>query len=150
MKPVRTGIIGLGNMGSSHAKDVTESDVLELAGLCDIDPERLEAVGSNYDAPRFADALEMMDQAELEALIVATPHYDHTPLSIAALERGIHVLCEKPVGVHVKDVRKMIDAYGEARRAHPDLKFAAMFQQRTYVSWQKIKQMIAGGELGKL
>lgn len=150
MKPVRFGIIGLGNMGSAHARDCAESDTLELAALCDIDEAKLDEIGSNYDAPRFTDAEKMMDEADLDAVLVATPHYDHTPLSIAALGRGIHVLCEKPVGVHVKDVQKMIDAYEEARKTHPGLKFGAMFQMRTQNVWQKIKQLIDDGTLGRL
>ena len=150
MKPVRFGIIGLGNMGSSHARDCAESETLELAALCDIDKAKLDEIGANYDAPRFTDAEKMMDEADLDAVLVATPHYDHTPLSIAALGRGIHVLCEKPVGVHVKDVQKMIDAYEEARKTHPGLKFGAMFQMRTQNVWQKIKQLIDDGTLGRL
>ena len=150
MKPVRFGIIGLGNMGSAHARDCAGSDTLVLAALCDIDEAKLDEIGANYDAPRFTDAEKMMDEADLDAVLVATPHYDHTPLSIAALGRGIHVLCEKPVGVHVKDVQKMIDAYEEARKTHPGLKFGAMFQMRTQNVWQKIKQLIDDGTLGRL
>lgn len=150
MKPVRIGIIGLGNMGSAHAKDCLESEVLELAALCDIDEKQLEQVGAGYDAPRYTDGDTMMAEADLDAVLIATPHYDHTPLSIAALERGLHVLCEKPVGVHVKDVRKMIRAYEDAKKRNPDIRFAAMFQQRTFNSWQQIKRMIDDGALGKL
>lgn len=137
-------------MGSSHARDCAESELLELAALCDKDEQQLSTVAANYEAPRYTDALTMMAEADLEAVIIATPHYDHTPLSIAAFEHGLHVLCEKPVGVHVKDVQRMIDAYEKARATKPELRFAAMFQQRTYRSWQKIKEMIDSGELGKL
>ena len=150
MKPVRIGIIGLGNMGSAHARDCNESPFVELVALCDTNADKLEEIASNYEAARFADAGEMMAKANLEAVIIATPHYDHTPLSISALERGIHVLCEKPVGVHVKDVRRMTDAYEKARSKYPDLKFAAMFQQRTLNTWRRVKQMVDEGTLGRL
>ena len=150
MKPVRTGIIGLGNMGSSHARDCDESEAIELAALCDVNPDKLEEIGSAYEAMPYLDGNEMMERADLEAVIIATPHYDHTPLSIAAMERGIHVLCEKPVGVHVKDVQKMIDAYERAKQKYPQLKFGAMFQQRTMSSWRKIKEMIDDGLLGTM
>ncbi len=150
MKPVRTGIIGLGNMGSSHARDCNESEVIEMAALCDVNPDKLDEIASQYDVQRYTDANEMMEKANLEAVIIATPHYDHTPLSISALGRGIHVMCEKPVGVHVNDVGKMIDAYEKAKKSHPDLKFGAMFQQRTMNSWRKIKEMIDGGLLGRM
>ncbi len=137
-------------MGSSHARDCSESELVELAALCDVNPDKLEEVASQYDAKRYTDADDMMAKADLEAVIIATPHYDHTPLSISALERGIHVMCEKPVGVHVKDVRRMIDAYEKAKRSYPDLRFGAMFQQRTMHSWRKVKEMIDGGILGRM
>jgi len=150
MKPVRIGIIGLGNMGSSHARDCSESDAVELAALCDIDEQKRSQQAEKYGVPTYDNGTKMMEAENLEAVIIATPHYDHTPLSIAALERGIHVLCEKPVGVHVNDVNKMIAAFKKARNEKPDLRFAAMFQQRTFHSWQRIKELIDGGALGKL
>lgn len=150
MKPVRTGIVGVGGMGSGHLRDCTESELIELVGLCDIDPNRRARLMEEHSLPVYEQAIELMEQEKPEALIVATPHYDHTPISIAALERGIHVLCEKPVGVHVKDVERMITAYEESRRKHPQLRFAAMFQQRTLAAWKKMKSMIETGEMGRL
>ncbi len=149
MEPVRTGIIGLGNMGSSHVRDCMESELVELTAVCDIEPDKLQAV-SGYDVSTYTDAEQMLSEANLEAVIIATPHYDHTPLAISALGRGIHVLCEKPVGVHVKDVRKMIDAYDQAKQVKPDIRFGAMFQQRTLQTWRKIKELVDEGTLGKL
>jgi len=66
------------------------------------------------------------------------------------MSRGVHVLTEKPIAVHTRDARKMIAAYEAAKQKHPDLVFAIMFQQRTYGFWRKIKDMIDGGELGRL
>jgi predicted dehydrogenase len=86
----------------------------------------------------------------LDGIVIATPHYDHTPISIDAMKRGINVLTEKPIAVHAKDARKMIQAYEASKQKYPDLVFAIMFMQRTYGFWQKIKAMIDGGELGKL
>jgi predicted dehydrogenase len=150
MDPVRIGIIGLGNMGTGHARDCADSELLEPACLCDRNPEKREKFSAEYGVPVYEDAETMMAQSEPEAVLVATPHYDHTPISIAALERGIHVLCEKPVGVHVKDVHKMIQAYEDARGKYPNIQFGAMFQQRTHQSWKRIRAMIRGGELGRL
>lgn len=150
MKPVRIGIVGLGNMGSSHARDCSESEVVELAAVCDVDENRAKGIAEQYGVPAYADASTMMRDADLEAIIIATPHYDHTPLALQSFDHGLHVLCEKPVGVHVKDVRKMIAAYEAARAKKPEILFAAMFQQRTFHSWRTIKQMIDNGTLGRL
>jgi predicted dehydrogenase len=66
------------------------------------------------------------------------------------LQKGIHVLVEKPIAVHVKDARKMIAAYQDVKARKPDIVFAAMFMQRTYGFWRKIKDLLENGELGKL
>lgn len=150
MEPVRVGIIGVGGMGSSHAKSCSESEHIDLVALCDAAATRREQLAEHYPVPVYESAEELLDKAAPEAVIIATPHYDHTPISIAALERGVHVLCEKPVGVHVRDVERMTTAYEQARGKYPDLKFGAMFQQRTLEAWKKIKSMIDGGELGNL
>ena len=142
-------------MGRTHVKDCTESQFIKLVAVSDVDGKRAAEVaaqaGPPSDAPvAFTDPFRLMDEARPEAVIIATPHYDHTPLAIAAFERGIHVLCEKPVGVHVKAIGQMIDAYEAARERTPALLFAAMFQQRTLGHWRKVKEMLDGGELGRL
>jgi predicted dehydrogenase len=147
---VRIGVIGVGTMGSSHAYDLSRVENAELAALCDIDPQRADQVASLTEVPAFYTYQDMLAKVELDAVIVATPHYAHTPISIDCLQRGLHVLCEKPLAVHVKDGKKMISAYKKAKAAQPDLVFAIMFQQRTHGFWCKIKEMIDQGKLGKL
>jgi predicted dehydrogenase len=147
---VRIGIIGVGTMGSCHARDLQLTPNAELAAVCDIDPQRADLIGSLYEAPVFYDYQEMVGKTSLDAVIIATPHYFHTPISIDCLGRGIHVLCEKPLAVHVKDGKKMIAAYEAAKSKKPDLVFGIMFQQRTLGFWRKIKEMLDGGRLGKL
>jgi predicted dehydrogenase len=71
-------------------------------------------------------------------------------MAIEAFRRGTHVLVEKPVGVHGLDVRRTIAAHEEAKKKKPGLVFAAMFNQRTYGHWRKIKALIEEGELGRL
>jgi len=147
---VRIGVIGVGTMGSCHARDLKQLQNAELAAVCDIDPQRADLIASLNEAPAFYDYQEMLSKVELDAVIVATPHYAHTPISIDCLGGGIHVLCEKPLAVHVKDGKRMIAAYEKAKTLKPDLVFAIMFQQRTHGFWLKIKEMIDEGRLGKL
>ena len=147
---VRIGVIGVGTMGSSHARDLEQTQNAELAAVCDIDPQRADLIAGLYEAPAFYDYQDMLAKTDLDAVIVATPHYFHTPISIDCLGRGIHVLCEKPLAVHVKDGKKMIAAYETAKSLKPDLVFGIMFQQRTLGFWRKIKEMLDEGQLGKL
>lgn len=145
MKKVKIGIIGIGNMGKSHVKSVSELDNCELVAVCDLKKELADKFASE-NRKVYYDAYEMIASREVEGVIIATPHYDHTTIAIAALDAGIHVLTEKPVGVHKADVAKMIEAHDR----NPELVFAAMFQQRTINAHKKIKQLIENDELGEI
>ena len=148
VEPVRIGIIGVGNMGKSHANDCVESELVELVALCDTDASILDShPGIAHRVTRYE---ELLSVPGLEAVLIATPHFDHTPIALAAFERGISVLCEKPIGSTVGDVTRMIDAYEHARVTYPDIKFGAMFQQRTLPHWQRIREMLQSGALGTL
>ena len=149
-KKVSIAVIGVGSMGLSHARDIIALPNTELVGVCDVDRSRTEKVAAEYGVEACETYEKLMDRLKPDAVLIATPHYAHVPISIAAMQRGIHVLVEKPIAVHAKDARKMIDAYEAAKTAHPGLLFAAMFMQRTYGYWLKIKDLIDSGELGQL
>jgi predicted dehydrogenase len=147
---LKMAVVGVGNMGRLHARDVHDLANTELVAVCDIKQDRADGVAVQYGVEAFYDYRDLLAGAGVEGLLIATPHYDHTPISITALERGVHVLVEKPIAVHAKDARSMIHAYETAKASYPDLVFAAMFMQRTYGHYLKIKDLIDSGELGKL
>jgi predicted dehydrogenase len=147
---IKIAVIGVGVMGIQHAKDIHDLDNTTLTAICDIDHTRADIYAQQYGVPAFYDHRQMFEQIALDAVLIATPHYDHPPISMNAFERGIHVLTEKPIAVHAKAAREMITAYEEAKERYPDLVFAAMFQQRTYGFWKKIRSLIEEGELGRL
>ena len=150
MEQVRLGIIGVGNMGTGHAKNLVEGKVprMKLAAVADVNPARLEWAKENLpeDVARFATAEEMMDSGLIDAVIVAVPHYFHPPLSMMAMKKGIHVMSEKPAGVYTKQVREMIECSEE----HPDVVFGMMFNQRTNCVYRKMHELIQGGSLGAI
>lgn len=147
---VRLAVIGVGSMGSMHLRDITSLDNIELAAVCDTDQARADKYAQQYSVPAYYDHRALLEAGGLDGVIVATPHYDHTPIAIDFMNRGINVLTEKPIAVHTLDAKKMIAAYEQARIKYPELKFAIMFQQRTYGFWQKIKDLIENGDLGRL
>ncbi|MEI6071133.1 MAG: Gfo/Idh/MocA family oxidoreductase [Verrucomicrobiae bacterium] len=143
--PIRLGIIGLGNMGAAHAGYILSGSVpgLQLSAVADINPARLEA----YDGiAHFDDAQALIASGAVEAILIATPHYSHTPLGIAVLQAGLHLLVEKPISVHKKDCEELIAAY----RPDSGQVFAAMFNQRTDPKYRKLKELIASGALGTI
>lgn len=149
MAELKVGIIGIGNMGTAHAKNLAAGQVkgAELVAVCDINQQRLDWAAENLaqQVKLYSEAAELLNYAELEAVIIATPHYDHPPLAIAAFEKGLHVLTEKPAGVYTKAVREMNKAALAAGKT-----FAIMYNQRTRPIYQKVKDLVSSGELGDL
>ena len=150
MKKIRLGIVGIGNIGSSHAKTLMAGKCpeFELAAVADTNPDRLtwakETLGDSIRT--FATAEEMFDSGVIDACIIAVPHYAHCKLAIACMERGIHVMVEKPAGVYGLEVRRM----NEMADQHPDVVFGMMFNQRTNHIYRKIKELIDSGKYGQI
>ncbi len=144
---LRLGIVGVGNMGSTHATSILERRIprLELAAVCDRDPARLARFAS---VPGFASHRELLASGLVDAVLVATPHYDHTSIGIDVLASGRHLLVEKPLSVHKADCERLIRAWQD--RPEPRPVFAEMFNQRTDPRYQKLRQLIRAGELGAI
>ncbi len=147
---IKLAVIGIGAMGSQHVKDIQSLPDVQLSAICDLIPERMEVISSSPSTKSFTDYQEMLNTIELDGVLISTPHYDHTPIAIDCFHNGIHVLTEKPIAAQMSDGKLMVQAYKEAIKQHSDLKFAIMFQQRTYGYWKTIKRMLDGDELGKL
>ena len=146
---VKIGIVGIGSMGTDHVDHVIALPNTELTAICDRSFALLEA--DDYpDLPRYTSYERMLDAADLDAVIIATPHYDHPDMCLQAFERGLHVLVEKPIAVHVKEALRLLDGARAAKRDNPELIFAAMFMQRTWGQWRKVKSVIESGALGSL
>jgi len=148
MDTVRLGIIGLGNMGSTHAKNINAGKVpgMVLGAICDIAEARRDFAKNLYpDVPVFATAQELYDSGIVDAVIIAVPHYDHPQLAIDAFKAGLHVITEKPAGVYTKQVLEMNEA-----AAASDKLFGIMYNQRTNPVYQKLKKMIDDGMLGEI
>ncbi|MGF1451253.1 MAG: Gfo/Idh/MocA family protein [Opitutales bacterium] len=141
---VRVGIIGIGNMGTAHSRSILDGNVPEmrLTAVCDSRPEAASKVPG---VPFYEMPDQVLKSGEIDAVIIATPHYDHTTLGILALEAGLHVMVEKPISVHKADCQRLIAAHRNDRQI-----FAAMFNQRGDPRYQKLKALIDGGELGRI
>ena len=144
MKSVRLGIIGLGNMGVGHADNIVSGKIhrCEITAVCDPAAEK----AARYPkAKSFTRSDELVRSGLVDAVVITTPHFDHTDIGIAALQDGLHVLVEKPISVHKADCERLIAAW-----KNPKLVFAVMFQQRTDPCYRKIRELIQKGELGQI
>ncbi|MEO8427679.1 MAG: Gfo/Idh/MocA family oxidoreductase [Verrucomicrobiota bacterium] len=145
MKKVRLGIIGMGNIGKFHAEYLLAGKVqrCELTAVCSTSPAKLEG----YKPLKiFDDAGKLIGSGDVDAVLVATPHYQHTSIGIAAFEAGLHLAVEKPIAAHKADAERLIAAH----RKKPNLVFAGMFQLRTEPRYVKLRKLIQDGELGEL
>ena len=149
-KKIRLGLIGIGNMGSGHARNVVEGRCPEftLAAVAEINPERTEWAKKEIpsEAVYFEDAIQMLDSGLIDACLVAVPHYDHCRYAIECMKRGIHVMVEKPAGVYTKQVREM----NEEAAKHPEVVFGMMFNQRTNCVYRKLRELVHSGKYGQL
>lgn len=147
-QPIRLGIIGCGNMGSGHLENHLKGKLYEtrVTAVADINPERLE--WAKQQAPwvkTYDTADELFNSGEVDAVVIATPHYFHPPYVIEALNHGLHVVSEKPAGVYSKQVREM-----NAVAEKSDKTFAIMFNQRTNCVFRKVKEIVESGKYGEL
>jgi predicted dehydrogenase len=145
MTSVRLGLIGLGNIGQHHAAYLSAGKIAraELVAVSDAVPAKLE----KYKPLRtFNTGEELIGSGLVDAVIIATPHYQHTTLGITALQQGLHVMVEKPISAHKADAERLIAAH----RARPELVFAGMFQLRAEPRYLKIRNLLQAGELGEV
>ncbi|QDH20600.1 Gfo/Idh/MocA family protein [Saccharibacillus brassicae] len=149
---IRFGVIGIGNMGSAHAQSLIGQRIegAVLTAVCDVRQERLDWAKQHLpaDVRRYADPKELMRSGEIDAVLIATPHYDHPTLAIEAFQYGLHVLIEKPAGVYTKAVRQMNEAAAAAAKS--GLVFGIMYNQRTNPLYRKLRDLVQSGELGEI
>ena len=149
MSKIRLGVIGVGNMGRSHCKNIKERKCpeIELVAIAERNSKRIQAMKDDgYEGVTyFEDAEAMMDSGLIDSVLVAIPHYQHAEYAIMAMKKGLHVMVEKPAGVYTKQAREMNDVAKES-----DVVFAMMFNQRTNHIYRKAKELVSSGQLGKL
>ncbi len=149
MEQIKIGIIGIGNMGSTYCKFLSDGMVpeIKLVAVADRRESRRKWLTENFPngISVFTEGTELIDSRLCDAVIITVPHYQHPQLSIYAMEHNLHVLCDKPAGVYTKQVREMNDVAQKS-----NVVFAMMFNQRTNCIYRKLHEMIESKELGPI
>ena len=147
MDKVRIGVVGVGVIGDFHCRQILKdaSPEFSLAAICDRNKDKAKAAKAAYSVPSFRDAQKMYESGLVDAVIIATPHYWHPPLTVRAARAGLHVMVEKPLASTVGPAKAAI---AECRKRNVTL--AAMLQHRARPIMQRIKQMVASGEIGEV
>jgi UDP-N-acetylglucosamine 3-dehydrogenase len=108
--PLRVGLAGLGSMGRNHLRVLGGHSATRVAAVADPDPDALAAATAQAGAPGWADPLAMIDEAALDAVVIAAPTTFHLPLALAAIARGLPVLVEKPLATTTDEALQIVDA----------------------------------------
>ncbi|WMC91082.1 Gfo/Idh/MocA family protein [Kineothrix sp. MB12-C1] len=149
MDKVRMGIIGIGNMGTVHIKNILDGKVPEMEVTAAADRADSRRSWAKENLPEsvviFEEGKDLIASGVCDGVLIAVPHYQHPELSIDAMNHGLHVMCEKPAGVYTKQVREMNEV---ALRSN--IVFGMMFNQRTNCIYRKMHELVTGGELGTI
>lgn len=149
MKKIRLGIIGLGAQGTTYAEFIKAGKIpqIEIGAICDINTEKKNEVENHYpNVPFYNDYIAMLESGDVDAIVTTVPHYLHTEIGIAALERDIHALLEKPADIYAEKVKEI----SELAASKPHLTFGIFFNQRTNPLYQKVKSLIDDDVIGNI
>ncbi len=139
---LKVALVGVGVISGAHIPVWMESDDVELVALCDTRPERMEPY---ENVKHYTNFDEMLECEQLDIVDICLPTFMHAEFSIKAMEKGINVICEKPVCLDPKDVPRIYDA-----AAKNNVKFMVAQVLRFWPEYEFIKEVFGNGKYGKL
>ncbi len=143
---IKIGIIGAGTVVRvRHLPETEQNPYAEVSAVCDIVPERAQEMAEKYQAKPYTDYRELIKDSELDAVIVAATNVTHAEMSIAALEAGKDVMCEKPMATSLEEAQAMIDSASKN-----SCKLMIAHNQRLEAVNRKAREIIQSGKLGKV
>jgi len=138
-------IVGCGRIAPKHAESITALEEANLVAVCDIVDEKAEEFANKYNAKKYLNFDEMLENPEIDVVNICTPSGIHAELAIKAIEKGKHVMIEKPIAMSVEDADRIIEA---ANRM--GVKAAAVHQNRFNDSIQMTRKAMEEGRFGKM
>lgn len=145
MNKTRVGIIGCGAISTIHMDAVAACADARLAAVCDIIGEKAAATAQKYGCKAYTDYRELLEDRDIDTVHICTPHYLHAPMAIAAMRKGKHVLCEKPVATNSDAAWQMIRTAEETGKT-----LGICFQNRYNATSVKIRELLDSGSLGRI
>lgn len=144
-KPVRIGLIGTGRIGAVHAMSIAGTPAAELTWVCDPFIEGAKKIAEQYGGKVTADPAEVFASGEVDAVVIASPTATHVDLINAAIDAGVHTLCEKPIDL---DINRVNELWPKAKAAKVTI--ALGFNRRFDPQFAEINERVAAGEVGTL
>ena len=138
-------VVGTGDISALHLDAILANPRIELVGVCDVDASRAEAAGRAFGVPCFTDHRALLRAVSPQVVHVTTPHDQHVPVALDALDAGAHVLMEKPVGESVAAGLRLVE-----RAAASSKKVGVVFQNRYNPTAAAIRDVLTAGVLGPI
>lgn len=143
---LRVGVVGLGWAGETHLQGYLKLPNVRVVAVSDARPDHVEAIREKYDLEAaYTDYSELVTRPDIDIVSVATPNYLHKPVSVAALQHGKHVLCEKPLALDAAEGQAMVDAAVAADRV-----LEVSFNHRKRGDVEVLKRAIDENDLGRI
>lgn len=146
MSRLKVGVLGCGSIAKyRHLPEFAENKHVKIVALCDVNEERVKKKAEQYGATAYTDYEEMLEKEALDLVSICLPNHLHASATIAALNKGCHVLCEKPMATSKDEAEAMIAAAEENGK-----QLMIAHNQRFVASHEKAKELIENGEIGKV
>lgn len=146
VKKLKVAVIGCGRISARHMSSAKIlSEYADLVAVCDIKKEVADEAAKKYEAKAYYDYKELIDTEELDVIHICLPHYLHMPVAKYAIERGVKVLTEKPMGIDFESAEEVVKLAEEK-----NVLFGVIFQCRYNNSAQLVKRVVSEGKLGKI
>jgi predicted dehydrogenase len=146
MQKIKTAIVGTGFMGKVHTENVRRLGNVEVAAVVGSRPETAQKFAEAASIPFATNKLQdVLQDQQIAAVHICTPNVDHYPMSLAAIEAGKAVLCEKPLSMNVDEARKLVEAAQSKNAVN-----CVQHNLRYYPVVQEMRQIIAAGEIGEV
>lgn len=142
---MNAAVIGVGNMGKHHVRNYFEIPETNLVAIADTNPEIGKALASEYKCQYYEDYQEMLEKESIEMVTIAVPTKYHKKVALDCIEKGIHVLIEKPIAANVAEAREIVQKAKEK-----GIKFTVGHIERFNPAVLKLKEMVDKGELGEI
>ncbi|HOJ31240.1 MAG TPA: Gfo/Idh/MocA family oxidoreductase [bacterium] len=144
MSKIKLGLIGVGWIGSEHGRNILANKKAELVGVADPDSKKIAIFfkNQNYECQHYSDYRDLLD-AEVDAVVIASPNNMHATMCIDAAKKGKHIYCEKPMAITLDDCRRVRDAVTKYR-----VKYLIGYHRRLNPLYQFVRNLLNDGKLG--
>jgi len=145
VRKLRVGVIGAGFWGKNHIRVFSELENVELVAVCDIDPRKAKDITEKYRVKPYMSVEGLLEKEDIEAVSICTPTTTHYQIALEAIERGKHVLVEKPMVSTSEEAKRLL-----VKAEEKGVKMMVGFIERFNPGVQRVKSLLKTGALGKV